>query len=156
MQNYLEITSKSQFGIRNVGNWTKSRNLDMSGPAKASPGGQVLVSKAGFLFFYFLCFILLVICLVIEFIFMLLMENSVFGIPRHKTLQNHYEITSKSQFWTRNVRNLTKTCPYGPIWARPGPLKSVWAWPGPLKSGKDPARSLEEREKLRKNAPFLF
>ena len=31
---------------------TKSRDLDMSGPAKASPGGQVLVSKADFYLFF--------------------------------------------------------------------------------------------------------
>ena len=34
-------------------NLTKSRDLDMSGPAKTSPGGQVLVSKAGFCFYFF-------------------------------------------------------------------------------------------------------
>ena len=33
-------------------NLIKSRDLDMSGPAKASPGGQVLVNKAGFPFFF--------------------------------------------------------------------------------------------------------
>ena len=54
MQNDFEITSKSQFGTRNVRNLTKSRHLDMSGPAKASPGGQVLASKACFPFFLFL------------------------------------------------------------------------------------------------------
>ena len=37
------------------------------------------------------------------------MENNVFGAPRCKTMQNHYEITSKSQFWIRNMRNLTKS-----------------------------------------------
>ena len=31
-----------------------------------------------------------------------------FGIPRHKTMQNHCEITSKSQFWNRAVQNLMK------------------------------------------------
>ena len=31
----------------------QSRDLDMSGPAKTSPGGQVLVSKAGFCFIFF-------------------------------------------------------------------------------------------------------
>ena len=35
-------------------------------------------------------------------------QNRVFWTPRGKTMQNHYEITSKSQFWTRSVRNLTK------------------------------------------------
>ena len=48
MQNDYEITSKSQFWIRSVRRWTNSRNLDMSGPAKASPGGQVVVSEADF------------------------------------------------------------------------------------------------------------
>ena len=36
---------KSQFGSRNVQNFMKSRDLDMSGRAKVSLGGQVLVSK---------------------------------------------------------------------------------------------------------------
>ena len=53
MQNHLEISSKTLFWTRNVPNWTKSRDLDMSGPAKTSPGGQVLVSKAGFCFYFF-------------------------------------------------------------------------------------------------------
>ena len=37
------------------------------------------------------------------------MENCVFWTPRCKTMQNHLEITSKSQFWIRNVRNCNKT-----------------------------------------------
>ena len=53
MQNHLEISSKTLFWTRNVLDWTKSRDLDMSGPAKTSPGGQVLVSKAGFCFYFF-------------------------------------------------------------------------------------------------------
>ena len=57
-------------------------------------------------------------------------------------MQNNYEITSTIQFWTRNVRNLSKSLtetlrkvdgkftesprpvqeePYGPIWAHKGP-----------------------------------
>ena len=51
MQNHLKISSKSQFWIQNMRNWTKTLTLDMSGPAKASPGGQVLVSKADSSFF---------------------------------------------------------------------------------------------------------
>ena len=51
MQNHLEISSKTQFWIRNMRNWTKTLTSVMSGPATASPGGQVLVSKAGFLSF---------------------------------------------------------------------------------------------------------
>ena len=51
MQNHLEISSKTQFWTRSVRNWTKTLTSVMSGPAKASPGGQVLVSKAGFPFF---------------------------------------------------------------------------------------------------------
>ena len=39
MQNYYEITSKSQFCIRNVVNRTKTLTSVMSGPAKVSPGG---------------------------------------------------------------------------------------------------------------------
>ena len=52
MQNHLEITSKSLFWTRSVQKYTKTLTLVMSGPAKASPGGQVLVSKAGFPFFF--------------------------------------------------------------------------------------------------------
>ena len=55
MQNHLEIQSKSQFWTRSVRNWTKSLTSVLSGPAKASPGGpggQVLVSKASFPFFF--------------------------------------------------------------------------------------------------------
>ena len=37
------------------------------------------------------------------------MESRVFWIPRRKAMQIHLEIISKSQFWTRNVRNWTKT-----------------------------------------------
>ena len=40
MQNHLEFLSKNQFWTRNVRNWTKSRDLVMSGPAKTCPGGQ--------------------------------------------------------------------------------------------------------------------
>ena len=50
-QNHYETTSKRQFWSRNVRNWTTSLTSDMSGPAKASTGGQILVSKAGFSFF---------------------------------------------------------------------------------------------------------
>ena len=39
----------------------------------------------------------------------LLMENNDFWTPRRKTMQNHYEITSKNLSWTRNLRNRTKT-----------------------------------------------
>ena len=77
-------------------------------------------------------------------------------------MQNHYEINSKSQFWTRHVRNWSKSLterlgkingiyvifqdlsrrthkgPYGPIRAH------IWARMGP-------ARALEEREKFGKN-----
>ena len=39
MQNHMEITSKTLVWIRSVRNLlVKSRDLDMSGPAKASPG----------------------------------------------------------------------------------------------------------------------
>ena len=51
MQNHLEISSKTKFWIRNVRN-LKSRDLVMSGLAKASPGGQVLVSNAGVSFIF--------------------------------------------------------------------------------------------------------
>ena len=34
MQNHLEIWSKNQFWTRNVRNWTKSRDLVMSGPVQ--------------------------------------------------------------------------------------------------------------------------
>ena len=35
--------------------------------------------------------------------------KNVFGATPRKTMQNHLEITSTSQFWTRSVRNWTKT-----------------------------------------------
>ena len=50
MQIHYEITSEFQAWTRNVRTWNKSRDLDMSGPAKTSPGGQVLVSRAGLIF----------------------------------------------------------------------------------------------------------
>ena len=50
MQNDVEITLRYQFETRRA-KFCESRDLDMSGPANASPGGQVLVSKAGFCFF---------------------------------------------------------------------------------------------------------
>ena len=40
MQNHDEITSKIQFWIRNVRNWTKSRNMDMSMSTKSSKWGR--------------------------------------------------------------------------------------------------------------------
>ena len=43
------------------------------------------------------------------------LQNRVFWAPRHKTMQNHYEITSTSEFWTRNMRNCTKSLVSG-IW----------------------------------------
>ena len=81
-------------------------------------------------------------------------------------MQNHYVISSKYHFWTRNVRNWTKSPdlvmsgpvqedpygphmgPYGPIWAHMGPYRPIWAHMGP-------ARALKEREKLKKSAPFF-
>ena len=45
MQNHLEISSKTQLGTRNVRNWTNTMTLDMSGPAKTCPGGQVLTAN---------------------------------------------------------------------------------------------------------------
>ena len=54
---------------------------------------------------------------------------------------NEYEITSKSKFCTRNVRNLTKS---QTIWANMGPYGPVWARMGP-------ARALDEQEKFRKD-----
>ena len=33
----------------------------------------------------------------------ILVEKCVFWIPRRKTMQSHYEITSKTKFWNRNV-----------------------------------------------------
>ena len=51
MQNDLEIISKSKLWTRNVQNLTKSRNLDMSGPAKTCPAGQVLTANQRKYFF---------------------------------------------------------------------------------------------------------
>ena len=39
-------------------------------------------------------------------------------------MQNHLEISSKIQFWTRNKRNWTNSMKYRPTWARPCSLKS--------------------------------
>ena len=60
-------------------------------------------------------------------------------------MQNHLDISSKTQFWTRNVRNWSKSLteslrkvyvifqdlsrrthkgPYGPIWAHKGPIRA--------------------------------
>ena len=52
MQNHLEISSKTQFWTRNVRNWTKSRDLVMSGLAKTCPGGQILTANQR-KYFYF-------------------------------------------------------------------------------------------------------
>ena len=53
--------------------------------------------------------------MVVGLIFIFFMENNVFRIPQRKTMQNHYEITSKSQFGTPNVRNLVKSLISG-VW----------------------------------------
>ena len=53
MQNHYVISSKYHFWTRNVPNWTKTLTSVMSRPAKTCPGGQVLVSKADFCFYYF-------------------------------------------------------------------------------------------------------
>ena len=75
-------------------------------------------------------------------------------------MQNHLEISSKTQFWTRNVRILSKSLteslrkvyvifqdlsrrthksPYGPIrahiWAHKGPYGPIWA---PTRTGIQP------------------
>ena len=58
-------------------------------------------------------------------------------------MQNHYEISSKYHFWTRNVTNSTKSPdlvmsgpvqedPYGPIWAHVGPYGPIRALMGPI------------------------
>ena len=64
-------------------------------------------------------------------------------------MQNHYVISSKYHFWTRNVLNSTKSSdlvmsgpvqedpygphmgPYGPTWAHKGPYGPIWAHMGP-------------------------
>ena len=45
----------------------------------------------------------------ISFIFKVFGLRTVFSASPCKTMQNHYEITSKSLFWTRGVQNLTKS-----------------------------------------------
>ena len=37
------------------------------------------------------------------------MKKHVFWVSPAKTMQNHLEISSKNHFWTRNVRNWTKS-----------------------------------------------
>ena len=63
-------------------------------------------------------------------------------------MQNHLEISSKYNFWTRNVRNwskslteslrkvygISKTCPGGPIWAHMGPQGPTWAHMSPYRA----------------------
>ena len=80
MQNHVEITSTSQLWTRNVRSWTKSLNLDMSGPAKASPGGQVHVSKMGF-----------------SFVFLQKLHLSIFISKLTKMMQNHADTLSQSR-----------------------------------------------------------
>ena len=60
MQNHYEISSKTLFWSQNMQNWTKSRDLVMSRPAKSwfghvrtCPRGQVLTSKQRKYFFFF-------------------------------------------------------------------------------------------------------
>ena len=68
-------------------------------------------------------------------------------------MQNHWEISSKNKFWTRNVRNCSKslteslrkvygtskTCPGGPIrahiWAHKGPYGPIY---GPIRAYMGP------------------
>ena len=52
MQNHLEIQLKIQFWTRNVSGWIKTLTLDMSGPAKTCPGGQILTANQR-KYFYF-------------------------------------------------------------------------------------------------------
>ena len=66
-------------------------------------------------------------CQVLRFI----SSKQCFWVSPSKIMQNHLEISSKVQFGSRNVRNWTKSRTiwvhmglYGPIWGRPGPLKS--------------------------------
>ena len=69
-----------------------------------------------------------------------LLETTWYLSFSKQTIQNHLEISSKTQFWTRNVRNWTKSRdlvmsgpvqedPYGPIWALMGPPGQVLAGP---------------------------
>ena len=37
------------------------------------------------------------------------MKHRAFWIPRRKTMQNHYEITPKSQLWIRNMGSWIRT-----------------------------------------------
>ena len=88
MQNHLEISSRTLFWTRNVPNWTKSRELDMSGPAKTSPGGQVLVAKPC-LYFFLLDFMPFIFLLTVILFFIKTNDFS---------MQNHLEVSSKTNF----------------------------------------------------------
>ena len=67
----------------------------------------------------------------------MLLKNCGFWAPPRKTMQNHLEITSKNQFWTRSVRNWTKT------------LTSIMS---------EPAKACQEQKSLsaKRVFPFLF
>ena len=54
-------------------------------------------------------FLMLCICLSLLVLWLRFFVENVFWIPRRKTMQHPYEITSKSQFWIRNVENWMKT-----------------------------------------------
>ena len=62
-------------------------------------------------------------------------------------MQNHYEITLKTKFWIRAVRNWTQSRKYEPIWAHMGPARALEESVGParvLEESVGPARALEE------------
>ena len=73
-------------------------------PAVALDKPQVHISTTrpiNKLNFYVFCLIFLFLDFFLSFLY----QNHVFWTLRRKTIQNHGEITSESQFWTRSVSN---------------------------------------------------
>ena len=78
-----------------------------------------------------MCLVFLVyFCLIVGRILNFLPQNNAFWTPRRKTMQNHYEITSKSKFWTRNVQNWTKSLVSGVWFLSPEAGGTLRAVPG--------------------------
>ena len=96
MQNHLEITSKSQFWIRNVRNWTKTLTSDTSGPRPARRTSPCQQSR---LFLIFWIFRLpgathrRVFCLDFP------TKNFFFGLEKHMTLSKKLHLLIKMKRW---------------------------------------------------------
>ena len=94
-----------------------------------------------FIDFWFFWFLWILMCLINLLVFWF--QSRIFWIFLRKTVQNHYEITSKSQFWFRNVGNLTKSRVSGVWFLSPEAGGTLRAVPG------DPWRAAASKELLR-------